>query len=278
MGFIGCEVAASLRAMGVAVVAVDTSPAPLFRVLGREVSEIVASIHRDHGVQGFFEEGVAAFEGDERVRGVVTTGGRRIECDFAVVGVGVEPEVDLLAGSGLDIDDGLIVDEYCRSASPDLYAAGDVASQYHPLSGGRFRVEHWQNAMQQGAAAARNMLGREQPYDPVHWFWSDQYDCNLQFAGLRHGADRLVVRGSLERRDFLGFYVREEHVDAIVALNRGKELRRAMPLVRSRQPVDAQRLQDEAVDVRSLVREGVRVSTGAGEQESIQEQESKRSQ
>lgn len=114
------------------------------------------------------------------------------------------------------------------------------------------RVEHWQNAMLQGTAAARSMLGKERPYEPVHWFWSDQYDCNLQYAGFHHRYDRIVVRGQLDRRDCLVFYVNEGRVEGVVALNRGKEIRQAMPLIESRRAVAIDALRDEDVDLRSL--------------------------
>jgi 3-phenylpropionate/trans-cinnamate dioxygenase ferredoxin reductase subunit len=252
MGFIGCEVAASLRQMGVEVVAIESSPTPLFRVLGEDVGAVVAGIHRDHGVDTIFDDLVMRFEGHGRVERVITKSGRRLECDFAVVGVGVETVVDFLAESGIGIDNGILVDDYCRTTVDGIYAAGDVANHWHPVFGRRMRVEHWQNAMQQGAAAARSMLGTGQPYDAIHWFWSDQYDANLQYAGFHHEWDRLVVRGSLERRSFIAFYLNRGRIDAVVALNRGKDVRRAMPLIRSRGFVDPERLKNEDVDVRSL--------------------------
>jgi 3-phenylpropionate/trans-cinnamate dioxygenase ferredoxin reductase subunit len=252
MGFIGCEVAASLRQMGVGVVAIESSPAPLFRVLGKDVGTAVAAMHHDHGVDTIFEDLVVRFEGHERVERVITKRGRRLECDFAVVGVGVEPVVDFLAESGIGIDNGILVDEFCRTTVEGIYAAGDVANHWHPLFERRMRVEHWQNAMLQGAAAARSMLGTGQPYDAMHWFWSDQYDANLQYAGFHHEWDRVVVRGSLERRSFVAFYLNQGRMDAVVALNRGKDVRRAMPLIRSRAFVEPERLKDEDLDLRTL--------------------------
>jgi 3-phenylpropionate/trans-cinnamate dioxygenase ferredoxin reductase subunit len=253
MGFIGCEVAASLRQKRVHVVSVDPSPTPLFRAIGPEVGRVLAEIHQEHGVEPIFGDGVAAFEGDLRVRRVLTNRGRSIECDFAVVGVGVEPEVDFIARSGIDTDNGMLVDEYCRSTADGIFAAGDVANHYHPLLQRRMRVEHWQNAMQQGAAAARSMLGKRESYAPVHWFWSDQYDMNLQYAGLHQQGDRVVVRGRLESRQFLAFYVSDDRISAAVSLNRGKDLRRIMPLIQARTPVDVATLVDEGVDLRSLL-------------------------
>jgi 3-phenylpropionate/trans-cinnamate dioxygenase ferredoxin reductase subunit len=254
MGFIGSEVAASLRHTGIDVVSIDPAPVPLFRVLGDAVGRVIAAIHQDHGVETIFEDVVTRFDGEGRLERVITRGGRRIDCDFAVVGVGVEPALDFLSGSVVEVDNGILVDEYCRTNIDGIFAAGDVANHFHPVLEQRLRVEHWQNAMQQGAAAARSMLGRGQPYEPVHWFWSDQYDLNLQYAGYHRQAEQIVVRGSLEKRSGLAFYLNQGRIDAVVALNRGKDVRRAMPLIKSREIVDPRQLADEDVDLRRLVR------------------------
>lgn len=253
LGFIGCEVAASLRQKGLEVVGIDPSPAPLFRVLGHQVGHVMAGLHQDHGVTTILDDAVARFEGQGRVEQVVTKRGRRIDCDFAVVGVGVEPVVDLVAGNGIDTDNGILVDEYCRSTADAVFAAGDVANHYHPVWKRHLRVEHWQNAIQQGAAAARSMLQTGRPYDDVPWFWSDQYNENLQYAGFHHDWNDFVVRGSLERRDFLAFYLNDGRIDAVVALNRGKDVRRVMPLIKARAIVDPRLLEDEDVELRSLM-------------------------
>ena len=253
MGFIGSEVAASLRQSGVNVVVVDRNKVPLRRVLGEEVGRVIEGIHRDHGATLIFEDTVAAFEGADRVERVVTQGGRRIECDFVVVGLGVEPVTELLADTGAQIDNGIAVDEFCRTGVEGIYAAGDVANHYHPVFERRIRVEHWQNALNQGPAAARNMLGKDEPYDDIPWFWSDQYDFNLQYTGFHTEWDELIVRGSMEERNFVAFYRKDERVLAAVAVNRGKDLRRSMRLIKAQRPVDATKLQDPDVDLRALV-------------------------
>jgi len=252
MGFIGSEVAASLRQSGVDVVVVDRNEVPLRRVLGEEVGRVIEGIHRDHGTSMIFEDTVAAFEGVGRVERATTARGRRIECDFVVVGLGVEPVTDLLADTGAEIDNGVVVDEYLRTGVEGIYAAGDVANHYHPVFGRRIRVEHWQNALKQGPVAARNMLDKDKPYDEVPWFWSDQYEHNLQYAGFHTEWDELVVRGSIEERNFVAFYRKERRVLAAVALNRGRDLRRSMPLIKAREPIDAARLCDLDVDLRAL--------------------------
>ena len=252
MGFIGSEVAASLRLKGVEVVAIDPSATPLFRVLGPVVGQTLADLHRAHGVRTIFQDRVAAFEGRDRVRCVVTRAGSRIECDFVVVGIGIEPVTYWLDGSGIHVDNGVIVDEYCKTNVSGIFAAGDVANHYHPVFERRMRVEHWQNAIKQGAVAARNMLGRRAAYDDVHWFWSDQYDANLQYAGFHTTWQQLVVRGSVDSGSYLACYVNDGRIDAAVGLNRPKDVRRVMPLIKSRRAVNLEELRDEAIDLRSL--------------------------
>ncbi|HLL99144.1 MAG TPA: FAD-dependent oxidoreductase [Rubrobacteraceae bacterium] len=252
MGFIGSEVAASLRQSGVDVVVVDRNEVPLRRVLGEEVGRVIEGIHRDHGTSMIFEDTVAAFEGVGRVERVTTARGRRIECDFVVVGLGVEPVTDFLADTGAEIDNGVLVDEYLRTGVEGIYAAGDVANHYHPVFGRRIRVEHWQNALKQGPAAARNMLERGEPYVEIPWFWSDQYEHNLQYAGFHTEWDELVVRGSMEERNFVAFYRKDRRVLAAVAVNRGRDLRRSIPLIKAREPIDAARLCDLNIDLREL--------------------------
>jgi len=253
MGFIGCEVAASLRYHGVDVTVVEFFKTPLFRVLGEQVGRVFEAFHREQGVQMFFEESVAAFEGTRRVRRVVTSTGRRLECDFVVVGVGVEPVTDIVAGSGVKIENGIVVDEYCQTNVEGIYAAGDVANHFHPVFGRLIRVEHWQNAIHQGRAAARSMIGKREPYEDVHWFWSDQYNYNVQYAGFHGGWDDLVVRGSLDERNGVVFYMQEQRIAAAVAFDRGRDVQRVMPLIKARVQVDPATLRDENVDLRSLM-------------------------
>jgi 3-phenylpropionate/trans-cinnamate dioxygenase ferredoxin reductase component len=252
MGFIGSEVAASRRQKGLDVVVIDPSKTPLFRVLGEDVGQAIAKLHRDHGVRMIFEDTVAAFEGTRRVGCVVTKGGLRLECDFVVVGIGIEPAVESLGDSGIQLDNGVVVDQYCQTNISGIYAAGDVANHYHPVFDRRIRVEHWQNAIKQGAAAARNMLGQRIAYDEIHWFWSDQYDANLQYAGFHTTWQQLVVRGRLDSGSFLACYVNDGRIDAAVGLNRAKDVRRVMPLIKARRPVNLEQLRNEDVDLRSL--------------------------
>ncbi len=252
MGFIGAEVAASLRSCGVDVVMVAPSRLPLVHILGEEIGRLLEGLHRDHGVEMIFQDAVAAIEGAGRVERVTTAAGRHLACDFVVVGVGIEPAIEFLAGSGVQVDNGIVVDEYCRTNVAGIYAAGDNANHYHPLFGRHIRVEHWQNALKQGAAAARSMLGRGAPYDEVPWFWSDQYDVNLQYGGFHTEWDELIVRGRLAERDCVAFYLKDGRIMAALGVNRGKELRRSMPLIRARARVDPATLRDEDADLRQV--------------------------
>jgi 3-phenylpropionate/trans-cinnamate dioxygenase ferredoxin reductase subunit len=252
MGFIGSEVAASLRQLGVEVAVVAPGSVPLQRVLGEQVGGVLAEIHREHEVELHFGDSVETFEGSGRVERVVTTSGRRIGCDFAVVGVGVEPAVELAAGTGIEVENGIVVDQYCRTNLEGIYAAGDVANHYHPIFERRIRVEHWDNALKHGPAAARNMLGKDESYEEIHWFWSDQYDTNLQYAGFHTSWDDLVVRGSLEERNFVAFYCTEGRVLAAVAVNSGRDLRRTIPLIKAGRRVEPAKLRDPDLDLRTL--------------------------
>jgi 3-phenylpropionate/trans-cinnamate dioxygenase ferredoxin reductase subunit len=261
LGFIGSEVAASLRQLGVEVTAVEGNPVPLARVLGKEVGEVLAAIHRDKGVELVLEDSVAAFEGTGRVERVRTKKGRRLECDLVIAGIGIAPNSELLAAAGAAVDNGILVDERCRTSLPDVYAAGDVANHLHPIFG-RLRVEHWNNASNQGRAAALSMMDRGGAYDYVHSFWSDQYDQALEYVGFARAWDRLVFRGSPESRRFLAFYLQDGILLAAFGLNRGGdpedpdqdgELKACVPLIRNRARVDPALLADEDQDLSRAV-------------------------
>src|SRR5512144_405161 len=260
MGFIGSEVTASLRQMGVAVSAIEGHPVPLARVLGPEVGAVLAAIHRDRGVELVLGDSVAAFEGAGRVERVRTAGGRVLACDLVVAGIGIEPNQELLAEAGARVDNGVLVDPQCRTSLPDVYAAGDVASHQHPLFG-RLRVEHWNNGLHHGRAAARAMLNGTEPYDYVHSFWSDQYEHLIEYVGFAATWDRLVLRGEPESRKFLGFYLKDGVLRAAVGLDRGgdpedpkaeSELKVVAGLIRGRARVDPARLADPAVELSRL--------------------------
>src|SRR5437763_6366233 len=259
MGFIGCEVAASLTQLGVAVTATFSGKAPLERVVGAQLGEAIAAIHRANGVELCPDDQLVAFEGDGHLQVAVTAGGRHVGCDFAVAGVGIEPELPSFVGSPPTLSNGVLVDELCRSSAPDVYAAGDVANQLHPVFG-RVRVEHYNNAEKQGRAAARSMLGATDPYDYIHSFWSDQYEHSIEYVGHAAEWDEFIVRGSVPERRLLGFYLRDGVVLAAVGLDRGgdpeaepeSEMAACARLVAQRTRPAPGQLADEQADLWSL--------------------------
>ena len=258
MGFIGCEVASSLAQLGVRVTAAFPGRAPLARVLGNEVGALIGGIHRAHGVELLPGDQVTAFEGTEQLEAVVTAAGHRIPCDFAVAGVGIEPDVPAAAVAQ---DNGILADELCRASAPDVYVAGDVANHLHPLFG-RIRVEHFNNAEKQGAAAARSMLGSTAPYDYLHSFWSDQYEHKIEYVGHATSWDDFVVRGSVAEGKLLGFYLVDGVVRAAVGFDRGGdpeldldgEMAACSRLVSARARPATAELADEHTDLWSLAR------------------------
>ena len=220
MGFIGSEVAASLRQLGVAVTAAFPGKFPLASVLGPEVGETMAGIHADAGVTLMPNETVERLEGSNRVERAVLKSGRSIDCDLVIVAVGIEPNTELMRGTEIAVDNGILVDGSCRTTVPRVFAAGDVANHMHPLFG-RVRVEHYNNAEKQGAAAARSMLGSNAPYGYLHTFWSDQYEHKIEYVGHARTWDQFVIRGSVQERRFVGFYIEDGVLIAAVGLNRG---------------------------------------------------------
>jgi 3-phenylpropionate/trans-cinnamate dioxygenase ferredoxin reductase subunit len=251
-GFIGAEVAASSRVRGLDVTVLEMLPVPLQRALGDEVGQIYGAIHRDHGVDLRLSEAIAEFRGGGHLEQVVTTSGATIDSDIAVVGVGVQPEVAWLEGSGLALQNGVVVDEYTRTNLPDVFAAGDVANWWHPKLGERLRVEHYENAQNQGVAAAKSMLGQLEPYAPVPFFWSDQYDLTLQYVGHASGQDQVVFRGDVGSQKFLAFYVRHGRLRAALGINRFRDVNAARRLIRDQIAVTPEQLADELVDLRRL--------------------------
>ena len=226
-GFIGAEVASTAIGRGAEVTMVEALEAPFGRVLGVEMGAVVADVHRRHGVDLRTGVGVDEVLGDDRLVGVRLADRATLEADLLVVGIGVVPNTDWLEGSGLTLDDGVVCDETCLAA-PDVAAAGDVARWANPRYGEVMRVEHWDNAVQQGVHAARRLLQSDEeatPYAPVPWFWTDQYDRKVQLAGRPHTDDEVrVVAGSTAEHRFAAFYGRDGRFTAALGMNRPRQV------------------------------------------------------
>lgn len=253
MGFIGAEIAASLRASGIEVTVIEPMETALQRVLGVEFGRVIEGLHAEHGVDMRFGQGVSAFEPnpDGSVAAVVTSAGESVPCDFAVVGVGTIPNTQLAEAAGIECENGVLVDAQLRTSAADVFAGGDVANHDHPLFG-RMRAEHFDNAIKMGATAARNMLGADEVFDDPHWFWSDQYDCSIQMAGHAPEHDEVVIRGDIASRDFVAFYLVDGVLRQVLGINRPRDVRRSLGLIRAQVSPDPAALSDAEVDLRKL--------------------------
>jgi 3-phenylpropionate/trans-cinnamate dioxygenase ferredoxin reductase subunit len=258
-GWIGAEVAASARQRGLDVTVIEPASVPLERVLGKEIGAVYGEIHVDHGVRMLMGTGVEAFEGDGAVERVRTSDGRLIDCDFVVVGVGVQPRTALAADAGLAIWDGVFVDERLRTNARGVFAAGDVANAQHPFYDEPIRVEHWANALNQAPAAARNMLGQSVPYDRLPYFFSDQFDVGMEYSGLARGCDRVVVRGDPAEREFVAFWMFQDRVMAGMNVNVWDVTDPIRRLIGERIPVSDRQLADTdlPLDELAVARRGV---------------------
>jgi len=242
-GWIGLETAAAARAAGAAVTVLESAPLPLLRVLGPRVATVFADLHRENGVDLRLGVTVAAIrpaEGDPDAVGSVELGdGTVLDADVVVVGVGVTPNVELARSAGLDVEDGILVDAGLRTSDPHIVAAGDVANAEHPVLGRRIRVEHWANALNQPAVAARTMLGAEAAYDRLPYFFTDQYDLGMEYLGYAGADDDVVIRGDLGAREFVALWVRDGRVVAGMNVNVWDVTDRIRELILSGSPPEA---------------------------------------
>ncbi|WP_141577308.1 NAD(P)/FAD-dependent oxidoreductase [Actinomadura sp. WMMA1423] len=253
-GWIGLETAAAARGYGNEVTVIEPEPVPLHAAMGPELGGMFADLHREHGVVLRMDEGVAGFWGAGQVSAVVTSGGAEVPADVVVVGIGVRPNSELAKEAGLEVSDGILVDQSLRTSDPDIYAAGDVANAYNPLLGRRIRVEHWANALNGGPAAARAMLGRDVVYDRVPYFFSDQYDLGMEMSGAAAPGeyDEVVYRGDVPGREFIAFWLSGGRVVAGMNVNVWDVTGDVQALIRSGRPVDAARLADPGVPLADL--------------------------
>jgi len=255
-GWIGLEVTAAARAAGVEVTIIESAPLPLLRVLGPEIAESFAALHRSNGVDLRLGVTLAEIFGDgARPCGVRLADGTTLQADAVLVGVGATPNSELAAAAGLPATDGIEVDASLRSADPAIFAAGDVAAAQHPLYGRRIRVEHWANALNQPAVAAAAMLGQDVVYDRLPYFYTDQYDLGMEYLGYVEpgGYDAVTVRGDLDRREYIAFWTKANRVQAAMNVNVWDVSEDLKRIITSGQSIDSNRLGDESVPLSDLV-------------------------
>ncbi|HKQ02033.1 MAG TPA: FAD-dependent oxidoreductase [Actinomycetes bacterium] len=264
-GWIGSEAAASLRQLGRQVTLIGPDAAPLARVLGPEIATVYRDLHADHGVRLLLETRVAGLRGHGRVEAVVTDDGRTIDCDLVLIGAGAIPRTELAEAAGLPVRDGLLVNEELQAiGAAGVYAAGDIAAAWHPHYQTYLRVEHWANALNQGPAAAKNMLGIPTPYARLPYFYSDQYDLGMEYSGFAAAWDRVVVRGDPATREFIAFWLKDQRVLAGMNANVWGVTEPIQALIRGGRPVDPARLADPDIPLDQVTgdRPGVLVTGG----------------
>jgi 3-phenylpropionate/trans-cinnamate dioxygenase ferredoxin reductase subunit len=256
-GWIGLEATSAARAAGVEVTVLEAADLPLLRVLGPEVAQVFAGLHREHGVDLRFGVKVAEITAsDGRANGVLLGDGTHVPAEAVIVGVGITPNTQLAEAASLQVSNGIVVDSQLRSSDPDIFAAGDVASAFHPLLGTHIRVEHWANALNQPQTAARAMLGQDVAYDRVPYFFTDQYDLGMEYSGYVEpgGYDEVVFRGDVGQREFIVFWLRGGHVLAGMNVNIWDVNDAVQDLVRASRPAHSGRLANPEVPLPEVLR------------------------
>lgn len=251
-GYIGLEVAAVATGLGLDVTVVEMESRVMSRVVSPELSAYYRDVHAGHGVKVLLSTGVTGFSGHRRVEGVVVSSGETVPADLVVVGIGIVPNVELAAACDLDVADGIVVDDHCRTRDPHVYAIGDCTWHPNPLLGRSVRLESVHNALEQAKTAALNICGKNTAYAQVPWFWSDQYDLKLQIAGLSQGYDQAVTRGDPAARSFAVCYLRKGVLIAVDAVNSPKDFIQAKPLIAQHAVIDPALLANTDVPVRDM--------------------------
>jgi 3-phenylpropionate/trans-cinnamate dioxygenase ferredoxin reductase subunit len=253
-GYIGLEAGSVLRGTGMRVTVLEALPRVLQRVTAPVVSTFYQRLHDEEGLRIVTASLVTSIEGEKRVERVFCADGSEFDADLVIIAVGVLPNTGLAERAGLDVEDGILVDEFTHSSDPDIVAAGDCTRHYNPIYRRRVRLESVQNAMDQAKTAAATLNGKPEPYHALPWFWSDQYDVKLQIAGLSQGYDNIVLRGNPESgRSFAVFYFKGEHLLAVDAINRPGEFMVGKKLLMNNTVVDKSRLSDESIPAKELL-------------------------
>jgi 3-phenylpropionate/trans-cinnamate dioxygenase ferredoxin reductase component len=258
-GVIGFEVAASAVSLGCEVTIIEAGPQVMARMMPSEMAVYLVGYHKERGVRILTSTRPSAVDGHGTTpRAVLLEDGRSVEADLVVVGVGITPEVELARSGGLTVENGIITDSYCQTSEAGIYAAGDAARFFHPLFGRLLRLEAWRHAERHGQVAALNLLGRAVEYRDVPWMWSDQYDLHLQVTGLLDDADAFVSRGAWKEGAELIFALKGERLRGAAGLGTtdaiGRDIGLAQRLIEAEVPIDAARLADEGVKLKSLLK------------------------
>ena len=253
-GWIGLEVAAAARKQGAEVTLVEALDQLCGRALTPEFAARLLKIHQGHGVDIRLNTSIDHFEGDGSVARAVLSDGNAVECATAVIGIGLIANTELADAAGLQVDNGIVVDELGRTSDPDIFAAGDVTNHPNALLGRRIRLESWENAQNQAIAAAKSMLDKGAAYTEVPWFWSDQYDVNIQLAGLPVDCDQTVLRGDPDAPEFIEFYLKDGRIDGAAAMNNPRDLRSTKRLIQAQKIVDPAQLADPAVKLQAILK------------------------
>jgi 3-phenylpropionate/trans-cinnamate dioxygenase ferredoxin reductase subunit len=214
----------------------------------------VHELHVSHGVDIRLSAAFDHFEGDGKLQRAALGDGTAIPCDVAVVGIGLIPNTELAEQAGLSIDNGIVVDEHGQTSHPDIFSAGDVTNHPNALLGRRVRLESWENAQNQGINAAKAMLGTMQPYAEIPWFWSDQYDANIQMMGLPENWDETVIRGDRNAGEFIEFYLKEGEIQGAAAINNARDLRFTRRMMTSGKKFEAASLADPDIKLQKLLK------------------------
>lgn len=252
-GYIGLEVAAVTRQLGHEVTVLEMADRVMSRVVSPEISDFYQHEHAKRGVTLRLSTGVAAIRGDTKVAGVETSAGERIEADMVVIGVGVVPNIELAQSAGLEVDDGIVVDDRCQTSDTHIYAVGDCTLHPNGIYARQVRLESVHNALEQAKTAASNLCGRNMQYSQVPWFWSDQYDLKLQIAGLSAGYDEVVMRGDPTQRSFACLYLQKGRLIATDAVNAPREFVQSKAIIAARKTVNPEKLADTAIPLKDLV-------------------------
>ena len=253
-GWIGLEVAAAARKQGAEVTLVEALDQLCGRALTPEFAARLLKIHQGHGVDIRLNTSIDHFEGDGSVARAVLSDGNAVECATAVIGIGLIANTELADAAGLQVDNGIVVDELGRTSDPDIFAAGDVTNHPNALLGRRIRLESWENAQNQAIGSAKSMLDKGAAYTEVPWFWSDQYDVNIQLAGLPVDCDQTVLRGDPDAPEFIEFYLKDGRIDGAAAMNNPRDLRFTKRLIQAQKIVDPAQLADPAVKLQAILK------------------------